>query len=46
MRIVYPMFYTALMRSEKTHREIEAGFLRDDWITPELFDEFMQNVGL
>ena len=28
------------MRSEKTHKEVEAEFLRADWITPELFDKF------
>ena len=44
MRSVYPMFYRALMTSDKTHKEIEAEFLRADWITPELFEELYHSA--
>ena len=38
------MFYTALMRSEKTHEEIEAEFFRADLINPELVDELYHSA--
>ena len=44
MSSVYPMFYRALMTSNKTHREIEAEFLREDWITRELFDKLYHSA--
>ena len=44
MRAVYPIFYTVLMRSEKTHKDIEAEFLRADWVIPKLFDELYHST--
>ena len=38
------MFYTALMRSGKAHKKIEAEFPRVDWITSELFDKLYHSV--
>ena len=38
-RSVYPRFYRVLITFDKTHKEIEAEFLRADWMTTELFDK-------